>query len=42
MDDVINEACADDKPYSFGGEYRLYETYAKEVKATWILMVHCK
>ena len=30
MDDVINEAYANDKPYSFGGKYRLYEAYIKE------------
>ena len=30
MDDVINEAYANDKPYSFGGKYRLYEAYVKE------------
>ena len=30
MDNVINEAYVDDKPHSFGGKYRLYESYAKE------------
>ena len=30
MDVEINEAYVDDKPYSFGGKFRLYESYAKE------------
>ena len=30
MDDEINKAYVDDKPYSFGGKHRLYEEYAKE------------
>ena len=30
MNDVINKAYADDKPYSFGGKHRLYEAYTKE------------
>ena len=30
MDVGINEAYVDDKPYSFGGKFRLYESYAKE------------
>ena len=30
MNDVINKAYTDDKPYSFGSKHRLYEAYAKE------------
>ena len=30
MNDVINKAYVDDKPYSFGSKHRLYEAYAKE------------
>ena len=30
MNDVINKAYTDDKPYSFWGKHRLYEAYAKE------------
>ena len=30
MNDVINKAYTDDKPYSFGGKHRLYEAYTKE------------
>ena len=30
INDVINKAYTDDKPYSFGGKHRLYEAYTKE------------
>ena len=30
MDEKINESYFDDKPYSFGGKYRLYEKYGKK------------
>ena len=29
MNDVINKAYTDDKPYSFGGKHRLYEALTK-------------
>ena len=31
MNDIINKAYVDDKPYSFGSKHRLYEAYAKDV-----------
>ena len=30
MDEEINKKYVEDKPYSFGGKYRVYNLYAKK------------